>query len=95
MASAAAFLTTRYDEGIAWARCGKGNNPDHPGVLRVLAANCGQIGRIEEGRAAVAELKRGATEMRIESNRTQMPFENPADLERCLEGLRKAGLPES
>jgi adenylate cyclase len=63
--------------------------------LHVLAANCGQAGRIEEGRAAVAELRRVAPEMTIKSTRAQVPWKDPADMERYLEGLRKAGLPES
>jgi hypothetical protein len=69
-------------------------NPCRPGVERILAANCGQAGRIEEGRAALADLRRVAPDITIHSARAQMPFENPSDLERYLEGLRKMGLPQ-
>jgi len=87
-------LFTDSDEGIEWAGRSEGENPDWPGVYRVLAANCGQAGRLEEGRAAVAELKRVAPDITVETTRVQMPFENPADQERSLECLRKVGLPE-
>jgi len=94
LASFAAFASGDYDEGIEWARRCEGENLDWPGVYRVLAANCGQAGRIEEGRAAVAELRRVAPEMTIESTRAQVPWKDPADMERYLDGLRKAGLPQ-
>jgi hypothetical protein len=94
MASFGAFVAERYDEGIAWARRGEEEHSDWPGVYRVLAANCGQTGRMEEGRTAVAELKRVAPDITVETTRVQMPFENPADQERYLEGLRKVSLPE-
>lgn len=94
MASFGTFVAERYDEGIAWARRGEKENSDWPDVYRVLAANCGQAGRLEEGRAAVAELKRVAPDITVETTRVQMPFENPADQERSLECLRKVGLPE-
>jgi hypothetical protein len=42
MAGFAAFAAERYDEGIEWTRRGLEENPDLPGVYRVLAANCGQ-----------------------------------------------------
>jgi hypothetical protein len=87
MAAIAAYIAERYDEGIEWARCGREDNPDYPGVLRVLAANRGRAGRIEEGRAAVVEPERVAQEITIESTRAQMPFEIRADMERYPEDL--------
>jgi len=72
----------------------KKKNPDWPGAYRMLTASCGHAGRIEEGRAAVAEPRRVAPEMTIESTRAQVPWKDPADMERYLEGLRKTGLPE-
>ena len=94
MAGFAAFAADRYDEGIEWASQGLEENPDQPGAYRVLAANCGQAGRIEEARAAIAELKRVAPDITIETTRSQVPWQDPADMERYLDGLRKAGLPE-
>jgi adenylate cyclase len=94
IAAFAAFAAARYDEGIEWARRGQEENPDLPGVLRVLAASCGQSGRIEEGRAAVAELRRVAPDITIETTRAQVPWGNSNDMDCYLEGLRKSGLPE-
>jgi Flp pilus assembly protein TadD len=91
----AAFASEDYNEGIEWARRGQEENPDWPGVYRVLAANCGPAGRLEEGRAAVTKLSRLAPDMTIETTRAQVPWKDPADMERYLDGLRKAGLSES
>ena len=43
----------------------------------------------------MTELSRVASDVTIETTRVRMAFENPADLERYLEGLRKTGLPEN
>jgi adenylate cyclase len=60
-----------------------------------LAATCGQMGRFEEARRAVAEV------MRIEPNytisgitRPTIAFKNAEDDQHYFDGLRKAGLPE-
>src|SRR5262245_8688598 len=60
-----------------------------------LAATYAQMGKLAEGRAAVAEV------MRIEPNfsisgttRVLVTFKNPDDDQHYFDGLRKAGLPE-
>lgn len=95
MAGFAAFAAERYDEGIEWARRGLEENPDQPGCYRVLAASYERAGRIEEARAAIAELGQVAPDITIETTRAQLPWQDPGDTERYLDGLRKAGLPEA
>ena len=72
IASFAEFASERYDEGIEWAQRGVAENPDWPGTYRVLAANCGQAGQIEAARVAIAELKRVAPDITIETTRQQI-----------------------
>tara|TARA_B100000029_G_C16760298_1_gene661553 strand:+ start:265 stop:447 length:183 start_codon:yes stop_codon:yes gene_type:complete len=58
-----------------------------------LLASCyGNLGRIEEGKEALAALFRINPEFSIERRRRILPFKNPADFERRVEGLRKSGL---
>jgi hypothetical protein len=42
----------------------------------------------------VAELLRVNPDYSIEQRRKVLPYKNPEDFERVVEGLRKAGLPE-
>jgi adenylate cyclase len=59
----------------------------------LLAVCYGQLGRIAEARAAWAEVMRIAPNFSIERQRRILPFKNPDDFERRIEGMRKAGLP--
>ncbi len=52
------------------------------------------LGQIEKARAYVAELQRGHPDTLLGQVGLTERFKDPADLERLLDGLRKAGLPE-
>ena len=59
-----------------------------------LLASCyGHLGRIEESRKAWTAALRIDPNYSIERRRRILPFRNPEDFERRVEGLRKAGLP--
>jgi len=53
-----------------------------------LAATYGQMGKLKEGQAEVAEV------MRIDTSRPTVTFKNAEDDQHFFDGLRKAGLPE-
>jgi adenylate cyclase len=53
-----------------------------------------ELGREEEARAYMAEALKMAPNQSIELLKTSFPFENPAHLQRALDALRKAGMPE-
>jgi len=75
-----AFVVGRYEEQIEWAEKMTEAAPDHPAGWRMLAAGNG--------------LLRVAPHMTIELSRTSTTGIRDKDLERLLDGLRKAGLPE-
>jgi tetratricopeptide (TPR) repeat protein len=65
----------------------------HSDVSHVLLAACyGHVGRAEEARAAWQEALRINPDYSIEHRRQILPYKNPADFERVVDGLRKAGI---
>ncbi len=63
-----------------------------------IVASYGQLGRIDEGRAALAEQLRIEPDLTLEKIKREWVFFNPdfnSDVfEREIDGLRNAGLPE-
>jgi TolB-like protein len=92
--SGADFMEERYDEAAEWARKALQVNPDFPTGHRQLAAIYGRMGRIDEARAALDQYLRLVPGQTVETVRKQLPFKRLEDMERWLDGLRKAGLPE-
>ena len=88
----AAFTEERYDEAYEWGKKSVQENPNFPGGHRLMASSCGQLGRAKEAQAALKELLLLMPGMTIDDVRKQVPFKDPSDMERYLDGLRKAGL---
>ena len=61
---------------------------------RLLAANYAYLGMMDEARAAAAEVMRLHPHFTIRSWRHRPPYRDTFFIERYVEGLRKAGLPE-
>ena len=69
--------------------------PQLPAGHRTLASVYGNSGRLGEAAVAREKLQTLLPHLTIAQLRESLPyFRNPEDLERYLEGLRKAGLPE-
>jgi len=60
-----------------------------------LAIGYSMLGREEEARFHVAEVLKAQPDCSLEMERELYSYKNPADLERHLDALRKAGLPEN
>jgi adenylate cyclase len=85
-------LTGRYKEAITTLKTGVSRNPDHLPLHLHLVVSYSELGREAEARAEVAELLRVSPTFSLVGVRRVMPFKDPADLERYLAALRKAGL---
>ncbi len=91
----AAFVAGRHEEAADWARKTADANPQFPAGHRTLAASYGNLGRLAEAEAARERLQELLPHLTIAQLRESLPyFKNSDDLERYLDGLRKAGLPE-
>ena len=90
----ALYQLGRYDEAVAILKRRILRNPDTDASRALLAAAYGQIGLIEEAREAWRGLMQVNPKYSIEQRRKVLPYKNPDDFERFVEGLRKAGLPE-
>ena len=86
------FSLGEFERAIAASRRRLERNPESVTSNVLLAACYGQIGRVDESRAAWAEALRIDPGYSLERRRRILPFRNPADFERRVEGLRKAGL---
>ena len=83
----------QFDEAITALKQRLERNPNSETSYALLAACYGHLGRIAESRAAWAEVMRIAPDFSIERRRRILPFKNPDEFERRIEGMRKAGLP--
>jgi adenylate cyclase len=87
------FALERYQAAadLLQRRLARQSESDTSQVL--LAACYGHLGRFEDARAAWQEALRINPDYSIEHRRRILPYKNPADFERVVAGLRKAGLP--
>jgi adenylate cyclase len=67
-------------------------HPDH-GPTHVNLAICyAYLGRQQDAEAEMAKVLQFWPTWSLEIERQSVPYKNPADLERYLDGLRRAGL---
>ncbi len=90
----AAFTKERYEDASEWGLKAIQVNPKFPGGHRLLASSYGQLGRMDEAATELKELLFLMPGMTSDDVRKQVPFKKASDIERYIEGLRKAGLPD-
>ena len=90
----AAYQLGQHDEAVTLLKRRILRNPETDSSRALLAAAYGQMGLVEEAREAWRELMHVNPAYSLEHRRKVLPYKNPADFERIVEGLRKAGLPE-
>jgi adenylate cyclase len=94
VAGFAELVAGRYEAAVAWLMKALRANPGHLAARRNLAACLAQLGRLEEAKAAAADLLIRDPGFRVSVFEARYPLRRPADRERLMAGLRAAGLPE-
>lgn len=91
----AQFFVGRYAEALSAADKGLRLQPNHGGLLRIVAASNALAGREAEARSAAMRLQQSDPLLRVSNLGDVLPpFRRAVDRARIAEGLRKAGLPE-
>jgi TolB-like protein len=94
VAGFAEFIAGRYEEAVVWLLKALRDHPGHLAAHRNLAACYAQLGRMEEAKAAAADLLAREPSFRISVFESRYPLRRPDDRRRLIAGLRSAGLPE-
>ena len=89
-----AFAAGRYDDVIATASEVLREHPSYATAYRQRAAALAALGRLDEARTDMAALLRLVPGLTISQVRLRVPVKAPEAMERWLDALRKAGLPE-
>ena len=88
-----AYLSTRrYDKAIALQQKALSHNRNLLESHLILTISYSELGREEEARAEAAEVLRLSPTFSLDVVKQTWAFKDPADLERTLAALRKAGL---
>jgi len=82
----------RYEEAIHTLKQSLSRNPNIINAHFNLAVIYSESNREEEAEAEVAEALRLSPQWSLERWRRNVPFQNPAEIERFVVALRKAGL---
>jgi adenylate cyclase len=90
----ACFAMERFADAAAIIRRSIAHNPEALPAHFYLAACYGQLGEGALAREALAEVRRISPDFSMASVRAIAAYRRPADLDRLIEGLRKAGLAE-
>jgi TolB-like protein len=88
------FQLGQYEEAVELLKRRLIRKPDTDISRVLLAASYGHLGRTEEAKAEWAEALRVNPDYSLEHRRKILPYKNPADFEKVVQGLSKAGLPE-
>jgi len=88
----ARFSLGQYGQAIAVIEQRLARNPQSETAYALLASCYGHLGRPEESRRAWEHALQINPGFSVERRRHVLPFRNPEDFERRVEGLRKAGL---
>ena len=90
----AAYVAERYEECVDICNEALREYPGYASSLRQLTAALAMLGRQDEAKAALDKLLQRMPGLTISQVAKIVPVRYPADHERWLEGLRRAGLPE-
>ncbi|MFT5180702.1 MAG: adenylate cyclase, partial [Alphaproteobacteria bacterium] len=83
-----------YEQAVEWAKKMIEVTPEFPAAWMYLTFSLAELDRLEEARAAGDQLRRNMPQINLSILRAALPSGRPEEIERRLDGLRKAGLPE-
>ena len=87
-------LAGDYDEAIAAYDKRRERNPHSTMPYLGLALVYSEVGRDKEARAAASEVLKRNPKISLNQVRNRLPYQNPAEVDRIIAALRKAGLPD-
>jgi adenylate cyclase len=87
------FLLGRYDDAIRELQKVVEGNPAFLLGRKLLAATYGQAGRIDDAEWEASEILNLKPDLTLANERERTPY-GESDIDRYIDGLRKAGLPE-
>ena len=90
----ALFQLGKYEKAVGLLKRRLARNPGTDVSRALLAASYGHLGRLDEARAEWRDMLRVNPDYSLEYRRKVLPYKNPEDFERIVEGLRKAGVVE-
>jgi tetratricopeptide (TPR) repeat protein len=85
------YQMRHYAEAVEVGRRSWTLNRNWPHGLRYVVAGLAQLGKVEEARAPLAELKRMDANLEYSASVFRRNWPDPADVDHILDGLRKAG----
>ena len=92
--ASAHFVAGRYAEALSWAETAIRERPNFFMSTCIAPASAALAGRLDEARRAIGRLRELDPGLRI-SNLGELQFlRRVGDLDRLIDGLRRAGLPE-
>jgi adenylate cyclase len=89
------YMLKRYGDAVRWCRDAALGLPNSQWPHLCLASAYAQSEQLEEARAEAAEVLRINPGFTIESWKRLAVYKNPEDAEHLIDGLHKAGLPET
>jgi adenylate cyclase len=84
----------KYEKAIELSKKGLRDNPDQLGIYFTLTACYSALNRIEEAHNTVDEILRINPNFSLEYYSKTLPYKNQETLDKYIDALRKAGLPE-
>ncbi len=87
------FHLDRFEEAAGLLKRRIIRKPDTDISRVLLAATYGYLGRVEEAKTQWADALAVNPNFSLEQRRRVLPYRDPADFERVVEGLQKAGIP--
>jgi len=86
------YTAGRYNAALGTTLEAQRLRPGFLGSRRLLCASLAQLGRVEEARAVLDQLRGEQPELSIAWIRANVPYQTPALMERFVDGIAKAGL---